>query len=211
MRQLATITALTITLVTVNLVTQKNPTPVNAATKLPLPGSSCCGDVCDCCDQCPCDNPLPVNSNTPKVSTSQPSRKIGDVQYFNGVKNRLNKITDRVGGGWNYHYNPVSEPVTSQPSPAIVTGYYSGTSQWTYPGSISTHLTNDHRLSSDQLMGKSISELEALHDNIHNSTRNVRQILPMKQPVIRQPVMNGGCPNGVCPTQPRTSLFGRWR
>lgn len=207
MKQLTTIIVLIMTLLVVNLATDNNPTQVNAATEAPipapqlsLPGTSCCGEDCDCCDACPCNTKPVVKSQSPKVS--QPSRKLGDIQYFNGVKNTLVKITDKVGGGWNYHYRPVL--VTSQPSPATVTSY---TPRWANYDGLSRiqhaqtyHGLNPSTMSTSQLY----RQMDADHDRYgagHSQILQSRQ----SQPVVFS--NSGNCPGGVCPTPTRRRLF----
>ena len=95
----------------------------------------------------------------------------------------------------NRPFIPVTRKVTR-----TKTGYYDGTSQWTYSGDIASHLANGHGVSNTTRMTK--DEMEAVHDSLHNKTR----IVSRSRTTARS--TQSSCPNGVCPS-PRRSLFGR--
>lgn len=90
---------------------------------------------------------------------------------------------------------------------SLAHGRYDGTSRWTYPGDIASHLMGEnHRLSRSQLIGKSKDELEAIHSAEHERRRRPAN-------TYQRPISSGSpCPGGSCPTQNtrRVRLFRRW-
>ena len=105
-------------------------------------------------------------------------------------------------------------PVTySQPVPIQRTvsntssGYYDGTSQWTYPGDIRSHLQGTHGVGNTAGMTK--NQMEALHDSLHNGSRSVS-----RSRTVTRSVQQSACPGGVCPSPSyapvRRGIFG-WR
>jgi hypothetical protein len=172
--------------------------PPAAVVALPV---ECCGDDCQCCDNCDCDGceqPAKMQDAEPaKVATKV--RDFGHIEIINGLAHRM-VARWKEGDVWKYHYEPISQP--AQTLPSVASGTYSGSSQWTYPGTIDGHLTSTHGLSRSQLAGKSKQELERLHDSLHNATRYAPA-----QSVYRQPVMQSNCPGGVCPQPQRRGWF----
>lgn len=162
-------------------------------------GDTCCAGECNCCT---CEKE-PKSEPAPEVAKLEAPRKVGEVRTVNGQSMVLAEVW-REGDQWKYRYQLQSQPVT--PS-VTATGYYDGTSQWTYPGDIRSHLmSSNHNFTSSQLAGKSKDEMEAMHDAAHNATR-------VSVPQVQyQPMQStSSCPGGVCPTQPvRRSVGRRW-
>lgn len=197
MKRILTSVALAASMFTVN-----QPKPVEPVVKVPVATVSlpadCCGDDCQCCDQCECvgcDKPAKVQEPKPAKPIAKPSRKIGDVQVFDGVAKRLELIVPRSDGGLNYHYRTFNQ---QHPSPAATSVGINGV-RWTYPGTINNHLSSAHGLSQSQLFGKSQAEMESIHNSLHNATRYAPA-----QPVYRRPaVSQSNCPGGICPQPQR--------
>ena len=170
---------------------------------LPVDGE-CCGDVCDCCDACDCNKPE-------ATEVEDLSSHIGQV-VERKTRPGLWEVVDAwrdESGELMYMYRQVQSAASGNcpggvcPQP-MASGYYDGSSQWTYPGDIASHLQgSNHGVSASQLSGMSKDQMEALHDSLHNSTRSSGQAVT---------VQSSSCPGGVCP-QPTTRSRGlfRWR
>jgi len=86
----------------------------------------------------------------------------------------------------------------------LARGTYDGTSRWTYPGDIATHLMGpQHGFQRAQIAGLSKGELEALHSDHHEQKRAAG--------VQRVYSSSSSCPGGSCPTQPSRTLRFRRR
>ena len=188
---------------------------VAEAPSLPVPvvetspsDETCCGDECNCCEQCPCNSVLKPAVETvvepvAEVPKQNPAAyAVGDdIRTASGALHTVTKV-EIVNGKWAYFTQPksvsvsVSTPTVSTPT-VSVSGYYDGTSQWTYPGDIRSHLATSHGTTATAGMSK--NQMESLHDSLHNGTRQVAQPVRVQQ---------SNCPGGVCP-QPRRTLF-RW-
>jgi hypothetical protein len=116
---------------------------------------------------------------------------------INGQQHKL-VSSWQIDGMWSHRYEPVASASVSSVATQPASGYYSGTSQWTYPGRIDSHLMGTHGVSQSQLAGMSKQQQERLHDSLHNGA--------VSQPVYRQPVRSN-CPGGVCPTPARRGFF----
>ena len=175
--------------------------PVPAPQCVGNPSPACCGADCSCCDACVCDEPK-------STQAEDLSSHVGQI-VERKTRPGLWEVTDAwrdESGELMYMYRQVQSAASGNcpggvcPQP-MQTGFYDGTSQWTYPGDIAGHLQgSNHNISQGQLAGMSKDEMEALHDSLHNGTRSA--------PVQVQ----SNCPGGVCP-QPsvrRRGLF-RWR
>jgi hypothetical protein len=179
------------------------PVPV---VEIPSVDKTCCDDECNCCEQCPCNSVLePVVESVAEVPKQNPAAyAVGDeIRTSSGALHTVTKVSV-IDGKWAYHTKPKSVSVSVSTPAASVSGYYDGTSQWTYPGDIRSHLATSHGTTAAAGMSK--DQMESLHDSLHNATRYA--------PAPRQFVMprvQSNCPGGVCPTQPRTTLFSRWR
>lgn len=97
---------------------------------------------------------------------------------------------------------PQKPKASPKPQP-LQTGYYDGTSGWTYPGDIAGHLMGgSHGVSRQQLQGMTKDQMESLHDSLHNSTRTSGQAVA---------VQSSNCPGGVCPQPTVRRRVWRWR
>lgn len=165
----------------------------------------CCGDTCQCCENCGCG-----------CGVSSPS----DISVEEDLTSHIGKVVQRktreglweVTDAWRdesgelmYLYRQVS-PVSSGNCPGGVcpqpmsTGYYDGTSQWTYPNDIASHLSgSSHGISASELSGMTKDEMEAMHDYLHNTASGVSSVQT-----------SSSCPGGVCP-QPSRRPAWRWR
>jgi len=183
---------------------------VAEAPSLPVPvvesspsDKTCCGDDCNCCEMCPCGGEVePVAEVVAEVSKPEPKQNpaayaIGDdIRTASGALHTVTKV-EILNGKWAYFTQPKSISVSVATPSVSVSGYYDGTSQWTYPGDIRSHLASSHGTTATAGMSK--DQMESLHDSLHNGTRQVAQPVRVQQ---------SNCPGGVCP-QPRRTLF-RW-
>lgn len=92
-----------------------------------------------------------------------------------------------------------------QASASLAHGQYDGTSRWTYPGDIATHLMGpSHGFQRGQLVGMSKDQLEALHSQHHEDKRQMG---------VQRVYSSSSCPSGNCPTgssvRSRRGLFRR--
>ena len=174
--------------------------------------ADCCGDDCQCCDGCDCSGECGGDVAGVDLKVQQPAeptktlpkspRQVGELRVINGQQHRL-VSSWQVDGMWSHRYEPVSSAAVSSDIGIPMSGYYNGTSQWTYPGRIDSHLMSTHGVSQSQLSGMSKQQQERLHDSLHNGavSRPVYRL-----PVYRQPVRSN-CPGGVCPTPARRGFF----
>ena len=183
---------------------------VAEAPSLPVPvvdaspsDKNCCGDECNCCEQCPCNSVLEpaveaVVDPVVELPKQNPAAyAVGDdIVVSSGATHTVTKV-EVLNGKWAYFTQPKSVSVSVSTPVNYSSGYYDGTSQWTYPGDIRSHLATSHGTTSTA--GMSQDQMESLHDSLHNSTRKVMQ--PFR-------VQRSNCPGGVCPPQ-RRALF-RW-
>lgn len=218
MRGFMTLVALAGLLLVGNSLLDNTSAPIQAeAPSLPTPiiesspSDKCCGDDCDCCEQCPCNSVLsvavePVVEVVAEVPEPQPQPKpaayaIGaDIRTASGAIETVTKV-ENINGNWAYFTQPKSVSVSVSTPVTYSSGYYNGTSQWTYPGDIRSHLSTSHGTTATA--GMSQNQMESLHDSIHNGTRTYSQ--PVVRPVVR---VQSNCPGGVCP-QPRRLFFRR--
>lgn len=197
-RKLAASVALITGMVAVNQPATTKSTVEPPAAVVALP-ADCCGDDCQCCDNCGCggcEQPAKVQDSKPS-KVARKVRDFGHIEIINGVAHEM-VARWQEGSEWKYRYEPINQP--TQALRNVASGTYSGTSQWTYPGTIDGHLAATHGLSRGELSGKSKQELERIHDSLHNSTRYA-------QPVNRQPVVRSNCPGGVCPQPQKRGWF----
>lgn len=163
------------------------------------PGT-CCGDGCDCCSSCPCDD-KPKASPFVKSEVGQPPYPVGSIITDSTRPGRKFRVRSWYHDGteWKANCDEVRQVTADNTASSM---QYDGRSGWTYPGSIDSHLMTDHGISPSQLSTMDKRSMEALHDSLHNSGagRVVRSA-----PVVS----SGGCPGGVCPS-PRLRPF-RWR
>ena len=177
------------------------PTPVVESSPS---DKTCCGDECNCCEQCPCNSVLsvavePVKDPKPAPRQNPAAYAIGDdIRTASGSLHTVTKVSV-INGKWAYHTKPKSVSVSVSAPVNYSSGYYDGTSQWTYPGDIRSHLATSHGTTTTA--GMSQDQMESLHDSLHNGTRRVVQ--PIR-------VNRTECPGGVCPN-PRTRILRRWR
>lgn len=194
-RILAASVALITGMVAVNqpAITKSTVEPPAAVVALPV---DCCGDDCKCCDQCECDG-CEQHAKVEDVKPVKVAKKVRDFGHIEIINGLAHKMVARwqEGDVWKYRYEPINQP--TQTLPNVASGVYSGTSQWTYPGTIDGHLASTHGLSRSHLAGKSKQQLEAIHDSLHNATRYAPA----------QPVMQSNCPGGVCPQPQRRGWF----
>lgn len=204
MKELKVLGVGSLILLLVGLIPADGPKQSEGTPAVVADSCDCCGEVCECCDNCPCDGAGEVAPEPEDLSSH-----IGQV-VERKTRPGLWKVIDAwrdESGELMYLYQQVPGVSSGDcpggvcPTPAS-TGYYDGSSQWTYPGDIASHLTSDpnHMVPASQLAGKSKDELEAMHDQLHNQMQYGGQ------------VMQSGCPGGVCPqpTTRRRGLFG-WR
>ena len=183
---------------------------VAEAPSLPVPvvetspsDKTCCGDECNCCEMCACNSVLEpaveaVVEPVAEVRKQNPAAyAVGDdIVVSSGATHTVTKV-EIVNGKWAYFTQPKSISVSVSTPVNYSSGYYDGTSQWTYPGDIRSHLASSHGTTATAGMTK--NQMESLHDSLHNGTRQVAQPVRVQQ---------SNCPGGVCP-QPRRTLF-RW-
>jgi len=164
----------------------------------PPPVSQCCddcGDVCTCEVPCECGDEEDLTSHIGKLVTrsTRPGvwRVVDAWRNDDGVLMYLYRLEQTTAG------SNCPGGVCPSPSDQIQTGYYDGTSGWTYPGDIASHLrSSQHMIPAEQMIGKSKDELEALHDALHDS---------------RTTQTTSSCPGGVCPSPTTTRRTWRWR
>ena len=206
MKRILSATALALAFAGANVVSEMPPQQPVVEPPKSVEAAACCDD-CKCCSACDCGGDVgsevqPVEVPKPAKILPKSPRQVGELRTINGRQHKL-VSSALVGDEWRHYYEPVAVPVASSVQPGFSTGYYSGGSQWTYPGRIDNHLTSSHGVSRSQLSGMSKQEQERLHDSLHNGTPN-RPVY--RQPVYRQPVRSN-CPGGVCPTPTRRGFF----
>jgi hypothetical protein len=213
MKRILSATALALAFAGANVVSEPLPEatvqPPAAVAEKPV---DCCGDNCQCCEGCECSGDcgggvdagvdLQVQPVEPTKTLPKSPRKLGELRMINGQQHKLINSW-QIDGMWSHRYEPVASAAVSSVATQPASGYYSGTSQWTYPGRIDNHLMSAHGVSQSQLSGMNKQEQERLHDSLHNGA--VRQPV-YRQPVYRQPVRSS-CPGGVCPTPARRGFF----
>ena len=173
---------------------------VPSPSDMPAASCECCGDECTCCEGCGC-------GCSPVKSSEDLSSHIGKV-VTRASRDGLWEVVDAwrdEKGELMYLYRQV-QSVSSGDCPGGVcpqpmsTGYYDGTSQWTYPNDIASHLSgSSHGVSASELSGMTKDEMEAMHDYLHNTESGVSSVQ-----------MSSSCPGGVCPQPTRRSVW-RWR
>jgi hypothetical protein len=192
------------------LTTDRSPTVAsNERVSVPAtPSGDCCGDACECCDACPCgveDEPQTVEAAEDLSShigrrvtrASRPGVWIvadawrdetGQLMYL--YRQEQTATAGNCPGGF-----------CPSPSDQLQTGYYDGTSGWTYPGDIAGHLLGgSHGVSQSELVGLSKDQMESLHDSLHDAGGQAVRLQS-----------SSSCPGGVCPqpTRVRRGWFRR--